>query len=189
MSILISNVFGIFSPRILGIFPSKMIFPQQGNFLKLSCLGEWVALNTFYIGLGKWWILNDLSWWIVLGNTSQKKKNVFLWALPKLPPPPSPRACCTTFFGCQNNVLAGISEPSNNDYDNDGSDNCDYNFGTFDDFGVKNYQKVSHNMILMSRHKGQLHGEKRANKFGQGPPPLFGRSPKENVFFFWEVFP
>ena len=23
---------------------------------------------------------------------------------------------------------------SNNDYDNDGSDNCDYNFGTFDDF-------------------------------------------------------
>ena len=23
---------------------------------------------------------------------------------------------------------------SNNDYGNDGSDNCDYNFGTFDDF-------------------------------------------------------
>ena len=30
------------------------------------------------------------------------------------------------------------------------SDNCDHNFGTFDDFGVKNDQKVSNNMILMS---------------------------------------
>ena len=41
------------------------------------------------------------------------------------------------------------------DYYNDGSDNCDHNFGTFDDFGVKiNYQKVSHNMILMSKYKG-----------------------------------
>ena len=29
-------------------------------------------------------------------------------------------------------------------YDNDVSDNCDNNFGTFDDFGVKNDQKVSH---------------------------------------------
>ena len=27
-----------------------------------------------------------------------------------------------------------ITEPSNNDYDNDGSDYCDYNFVTFDDF-------------------------------------------------------
>ena len=26
---------------------------------------------------------------------------------------------------------------------NDGSDNCDYDLGTFDDFGVKNDQKVS----------------------------------------------
>ena len=40
------------------------------------------------------------------------------------------------------------TEPNNNDYDNDGSDNCDYNFVSFDDFGVKNDQKVSHNMIL-----------------------------------------
>ena len=47
-----------------------------------------------------------------------------------------------------------VSVPSNNDYDNDGSDNCDYNYGTCDDFGVKNDQKVSHNMILMSRYKG-----------------------------------
>ena len=47
-------------------------------------------------------------------------------------------------------------------YDNGVSDNCDHNFGTFDDFGVKNDQKVSHNMILMSRYMGQLHG-------GRGP--------------------
>ena len=31
---------------------------------------------------------------------------------------------------------------------------------TFDDFGVKNDQKVSHNMILMSSYKGQSHGRK-----------------------------
>ena len=53
------------------------------------------------------------------------------------------------FFGHQKRHLAHITEPSNNDYDNDVSDNCDHNFGTFDDFGVKNDQKVSHNMILM----------------------------------------
>ena len=28
----------------------------------------------------------------------------------------------------------------------------DHNFGTFDDFGVKNDQNVSHNMILMSKY-------------------------------------
>ena len=43
-----------------------------------------------------------------------------------------------------------ITEPSNNDYDNDVSDNCDHNFGTFNDFGVKNDQKISHNMILIN---------------------------------------
>ena len=40
------------------------------------------------------------------------------------------------------------------------SDNCDHDFGTFDDFGVKNYQKVSHSMILMSKYKGQHGGKK-----------------------------
>ena len=59
----------------------------------------------------------------------------------------------------QKRHLARITEPSNNDYDNDVSDNCDHNFGTFDDFGVKNDQKVSHNMILMSKYKEQ-HGGK-----------------------------
>ena len=52
-------------------------------------------------------------------------------------------------FGRQKRRLARNTEPSNDDYDNDVSDNCDHNFGTFDDFGVKNDQKVSHNMILM----------------------------------------
>ena len=47
-----------------------------------------------------------------------------------------------------------ITEPSNSDYNNNVSDNCDHNFGTFDYFGVKNDQKVSFNMILMSKYKG-----------------------------------
>ena len=64
------------------------------------------------------------------------------------------------------------------------SDNCDHNFGTFDDFGVKNDQKVSNNMILMSKYKGK-HGGKKGKKFGHGsPPPLFGQCPKENIFFY-----
>ena len=76
------------------------------------------------------------------------------------------------FLDVKNDVFARITEPSNDDYDNDVSDNCDHNFGTFDDFGVKNDQKVSHNMILMSKYKGQ-HGGKRVKKFGQGSPPPF----------------
>ena len=57
------------------------------------------------------------------------------------------------------------------------------NFGAFDDFGAKNDQKVSHNMILMSKYKGQ-HGGKRVKKFGQGPPPPFsGNARKKSIFF------
>ena len=37
----------------------------------------------------------------------------------------------------KNDVLTRITEPSNNDYDNDVSDNCDHNFGTFDDLVLK----------------------------------------------------
>ena len=48
------------------------------------------------------------------------------------------RASCTTFFGRQKRCLAHITEPSNDDYDNDESDHN----GTFDDLGVKNDQKV-----------------------------------------------
>ena len=74
-----------------------------------------------------------------------------------LSPPPLPpiRATCTIFLDVKNDVLARITEPSNDDYDNGVSDNCDQNFGTFDDFGVKNDQKVSNNMILMSKYKGK----------------------------------
>ena len=80
----------------------------------------------------------------------------------------------------ENDDLPRFTEPSNDDYDNDGSDNCDYDFGTFVNFGVKNDQKVSHNMILMSKYKGQ-HGGKK----GKQSPPLFffGQCPKENDFF------
>ena len=42
----------------------------------------------------------------------------------------------------KNDVFAHITEPSNDDYDNDVSDNCDHSFGTFDDFGVENDQQV-----------------------------------------------
>ena len=84
----------------------------------------------------------------------------------------------------KNDVLARITEPSNDDYDNGVSDNCDHNFGTFDDFGVKNDQKVSNNMILMSKYKGK-HGGKKGQKIRAwvDPPPTFGQCPKENVFF------
>ena len=57
--------------------------------------------------------------------------------------------------------------PSNNDYNNDGSD---YNFGTFDDFGVKDYHKeyTQYNIdarCIDARCKGQLRCRKSAKKF------------------------
>ena len=83
----------------------------------------------------------------------------------------------------KNDVFARITEPSNDDYDNDVSDNCDNNFGTFDDFGVKNDQKVSHNMILMSKYKGQ-HGGKKGQKIRArpSPPPFSGNARKKSIF-------
>ena len=59
------------------------------------------------------------------------------------------------------------------------SDNCDHSFGTFDDFGAKNDQQVSHNMILMSKYKGQ-HGEKKGQKI---------RAMPERKHFLQESFP
>ena len=93
----------------------------------------------------------------------QQEKNVFFRALPESPNPPpwSQFGQLGPFFSdVKNDFLARITERSKDDYDNDVSDNCDHNFGTFDDFGVKNDQKVSNNMILMLKYKGQLHGEK-----------------------------
>ena len=101
-----------------------------------------------------------------LGNTSQEK-NVLFQALPKLPLPPPPNSgkLYNFFWTSKNDVWTRITEPSNDDYHNYVSDNCDHNFGTLDDFGVKNAQKVSHNMILRWK--------KGLKKFGQGPPPPF----------------
>ena len=83
----------------------------------------------------------------------------------------------------KNDVFARITEPSNDDYDNDVSDNCDNNFGTFDDFGVKNDQKVSHNMILMSKYKGQ-HGGKKGKKIRARPSPPFLGNARKKTFFY-----
>ena len=77
------------------------------------------------------------------------------------------RATWSFFSDVKNDVLARITERSKDDYDNDVSDNCDHNFGTFDDFGVKNDQKVSNNMILMSKYKGK-HGGKKGSKIRAG---------------------
>ena len=83
------------------------------------------------------------------------------------PPPPSPQfgQLVPLSLDVKNDVLARITEPSNDDYDNGVSDNCDQNFDTFDDFGVKNDQKV-HNMI---------HGGKGPKHSGKAPLPLFGQ--------------
>ena len=74
-----------------------------------------------------------------LGKTSHKK-NQFLSGIAQITAPPHThthtiRASCTTFFGRQKRRLVRITKPSNDDYDNDVND---HNFGTFDDFGVKN---------------------------------------------------
>ena len=65
------------------------------------------------------------------------------------------------------------------------SDNCDHNFGTFGDFGVKNDKKVSYNMILISRYMGQLHGGRGSKNSGRGlpPPPPFRAMPERKIFF------
>ena len=102
-----------------------------------------------------------------------QKKNVFFWALPELPLPQF-RQLVPLFLDVKNDVLMRITEPSNNDYDNDVSDNFDHNFGTFDDFGVKHDQKVSNNMILMSKYKGKHGGKKGQQKFIQeGFPKVY----------------
>ena len=64
------------------------------------------------------------------------------------------------------------------------SDNCDHDFGTFDDFGVKNDQQVSHNMILMSKYKGQHGGKTVSKNSGRGLPPPFPGNARKKTFFF-----
>ena len=54
-----------------------------------------------------------------LGNTSHKKKP-FLSGIAQITSPPSPNlGKLVLFFGRQNDVFARITEPSNDDYDND----------------------------------------------------------------------
>ena len=53
---------------------------------------------------------------------------------------------------------------------------------------LKMTKKYTHNMILMSRYKGQLYGGIRAKKFGQGPPPpLLGNARKKTFVFLGGV--
>ena len=52
---------------------------------------------------------------------------------------------------------------------------------------LKMTKKYTHNMILMSRYKGQLHGGKRANKSGQGPPPPCNA--RKETFFYRRCSP
>ena len=115
------------------IWHIHLVFALAGNqnphlFIMVSPHHCLYSSHTLYLS-----IVNEF---VRLGKTSHKKNR-----LPKLPlPPPLPpiRASCTTFFGRLKRRLARISEPRNDDYDNDVSDDCDNNFGTFDDFGVKN---------------------------------------------------
>ena len=58
-------------------------------------------------------------------------------------PPPTPQVgqLVPLSLDVKNDVLAPITEPSNDDYDNGVNDNCDQNFGTFDDFVLKMTKK------------------------------------------------
>ena len=105
-------------------------------------------------------------------------------------PPTSPQfgQLVPLILDVKNDVLARITEPSNDDYDNDVSHNCGHNVGTFDDFGVKSDQKVLHNIILMPKCKGQHGGKKGPKNSGRALPPLFGQCQKENIFLR-EVLP
>ena len=120
-------------------------------------------------------IIYPISTIIIAKGCHPVKKKCFLSGIARITSP--------LFLDVKNNVLARITEQSKDDYDNDVSDNYDHNFGTFDDFGVKNDQKVSNNMILMSKYKGK-YGRKKGQKIRAGvSPPLFGQCPKENIFF------
>ena len=120
------------------------------------------------------------GWEIVPWGKTSHKKNWFLSGISQITSPPN-SGKLYNFFGCQKRRFSTYYKT--NDYDNDGSDNCDYNFGTFDNFGVKNDQKVSHNMILMSRYMGQLHGGRGPTNSGKSLPHPFQAMPERNRFF------
>ena len=72
-----------------------------------------------------------------------KKKCFFSGIAQITSPPPSPQfgQLVPLFLDVKNDVLACITEPSTDDYDNDVSDNYDHNFGTFDDLVLKMTKK------------------------------------------------
>ena len=73
--------------------------------------------------------------------------------------------------------------------DNDVSDNCDHNFGTFDDFGVENDQKVSNNMIFGTcMQNWDFFGTKFGLWSHLGPSPKFGTSLEDLQMVLQGVF-
>ena len=131
----------------------------------------WLPLLLFRFFLPHWYV--ETSLFRLLCSKAHHKgsphvKKIVLSAIARItsPPHPSPQfgQLVPLSLDVKNDVLAPITEPSNDDYDNGVSDNCDQNFGTFDDFGVKNDQKVSHNMILMSKYKGTVTWWKKGSK-------------------------
>ena len=123
---------------------------------------------------------------IFLREALLKKKMFSFGHYPNyLSPPLSPQfgQLVPLFLDVKNDVLARITEQSKDDYDNDVSDNCDHNFGTFDDFGFKNDQEVSHNMILMSKYKGKHGGKKGQQIRAWVSPPPFRAMPERKHFF------
>ena len=62
------------------------------------------------------------------------EKKCFLSGIARITsPPPSLQfgQVVQLFLDVKKHVLVRITEPGNVDYDNEGSDNCDYNFGTY----------------------------------------------------------
>ena len=78
----------------------------------------------------------------ILGNTFYKKKTFLSGIAQITSPSPQFGKVVQLFLDVKNNVSTRITETINDDYNNHQIDNCDYNFGTFSDFGVKNDQKV-----------------------------------------------
>ena len=72
---------------------------------------------------------------LITKATPHIKKTFSFGHFSTLHPLPPIRASCTTFFGRPKRhfsayLIRRITEPSNDDNDNDGSDNCDHDFGT-----------------------------------------------------------
>ena len=85
--------------------------------------------STALIFGGSWPIENIFSA-VVTENKGRRGANYLI--LLTCTPTPQFGQLVPLFLDVKNNVLARNTKPSNDDYDNDGSDNCDHNFDTFD---------------------------------------------------------